>query len=490
MVPEVHHQVIQDVLRSVVDLDAVEAVAPMTGGASGALVYRLRVAARHHVLRVETARDPLRDPHRTYPCMRIAADACVAPPLQVADADAGIVLMDLVHQRPLSEHPAGTVGVLREVGQLIARLQRAPVAPAFLELPALLDVMLGMLETSDVYAPGLLEPIRAGFIEVVAAYPWSRSAPVTSHNDVNPFNVLYDGERLWLIDWELAFRNDPFADVAGAVNNLGDGADVDDAVLAAWAGAEPDPAMAARLTLMRAAERAVLRLHGHEHVHRHGTTADVARRTDTGAVPCRCRRRRTAARLDGGSARPRTHAPRRLRHRRRVGDGRSCRRGHRRRLTMPVTSTTVTPPSSADLPDDLVTVDVAAGRLQVHPKTVLRFIHDGRLRATRIGKAYRIQRRDLDTFAGVQPTANVVRRPAARVMSVVDIEHVDPALGRKFASAVTNAMHSRPEGSGDISAHVDHDTERDQLRIVIHGGPTETANLLGLIAIWSAQLSP
>ena len=149
----------------------------------------------------------------------------------------------------------------------------------------------------------------------------------------------------------------------------------------------------------------------------------------------------------------------------------------------------MTPPATGDLPDDLVTVDVAAARLQVHPKTVLRFIHDGRLRATRIGKAYRIQRGDLDAFAGVRPPDP--SPPAApRVLSVVDIDDVSPALARKFGSAVTNAMHSRPEGSADISAHVDYDTDRAHLRIVIHGEPTETANLLGLVAIWSAQLTP
>ena len=239
-------------LRSVVDVDAIEAVAPMTGGASGALVYRLRIAGCDHVLRIETARDPLRDPHRTYPCMRIAAEAGVAPPLSMADPVAGVVLMDFVDQRPLSEHPGATVGVLREIGQLVARLQRAPLAPPLLDLPALLDVMLGMVESSDVFAAGVLEPIRVGFGDVVASYPWSWSEPVTSHNDINPFNVLYDGSRLWLIDWELAFRNDPLADVAGAVNNLGDSLDVDDVTLAAWAGTDPDPTMTARLTLIRA----------------------------------------------------------------------------------------------------------------------------------------------------------------------------------------------------------------------------------------------
>ena len=35
-----------------------------------------------------------------------------------------------------------------------------------------------------------------------------------SHNDVNPTNLVFDGEKLLLLDWETAGRNDPFYDPA------------------------------------------------------------------------------------------------------------------------------------------------------------------------------------------------------------------------------------------------------------------------------------
>ena len=50
---------------------------------------------------------------------------------------------------------------------------------------------------------------------------------------------------------------------------------------------------------------------------------------------------------------------------------------------------------------ELFTVEQAADRLKLHPKTVLRMIHEGRLKATRLGKAYRISGDDLDAAAGV-----------------------------------------------------------------------------------------
>jgi excisionase family DNA binding protein len=52
----------------------------------------------------------------------------------------------------------------------------------------------------------------------------------------------------------------------------------------------------------------------------------------------------------------------------------------------------------------LYTVEQAAERLKLHPKTVLRMIRDGRLKAARIGKAYRIAGEELDAVAGVVRT--------------------------------------------------------------------------------------
>jgi Ser/Thr protein kinase RdoA (MazF antagonist) len=41
-----------------------------------------------------------------------------------------------------------------------------------------------------------------------------------SHNDVNPGNVLWDGERTWLVDWEVAGLGHPYYDLAAFVSFL------------------------------------------------------------------------------------------------------------------------------------------------------------------------------------------------------------------------------------------------------------------------------
>jgi len=44
------------------------------------------------------------------------------------------------------------------------------------------------------------------------------------------------------------------------------------------------------------------------------------------------------------------------------------------------------------------TVDEVATALRLHPTTVLRWVQDGRLKADRIGKGYRIRPADLEAF--------------------------------------------------------------------------------------------
>jgi excisionase family DNA binding protein len=55
----------------------------------------------------------------------------------------------------------------------------------------------------------------------------------------------------------------------------------------------------------------------------------------------------------------------------------------------------------------LLTVRDVAGQLGVHPETIRRLIHDGRIDAVRIGRVLRVEERSLDGFLSrqrVKPT--------------------------------------------------------------------------------------
>jgi hypothetical protein len=250
-IPEDRRAATLTAIASVADPASVTGISPMTGGASGASTLRIDAGSGAYLLRIEASREGFRKPERTYPCLRAAAEAGIAPAVHHADEAAGVVLMDFVVERPLTAFPGGEPALLRTLGEMVARLQAtAPFPPLMEDFGALVEVMLNLVRDGGLFAPGVLDGHVAGLARVRAEYPHA-GAQVSAHNDINPRNVLFDGERLWLVDWELAFRNEPLADVANIANNFSEVPDVDTLVLEGWLGRSPDDDTRHRLALMR-----------------------------------------------------------------------------------------------------------------------------------------------------------------------------------------------------------------------------------------------
>jgi thiamine kinase-like enzyme len=68
--------------------------------------------------------------------------------------------------------------------------------------------------------------------------------PVLCHNDMLPANLIDDGERLWLLDWEYAGAGHPLFDLAHASTATGLSPDQQRALLEAYPGRLPTAALA------------------------------------------------------------------------------------------------------------------------------------------------------------------------------------------------------------------------------------------------------
>jgi hypothetical protein len=62
---------------------------------------------------------------------------------------------------------------------------------------------------------------------------------------------MFDGERLWLVDWELAFRNDPLVDIAIVTTELAETEELEGVLLEAAFGMVPKRSYRARLKVVR-----------------------------------------------------------------------------------------------------------------------------------------------------------------------------------------------------------------------------------------------
>lgn len=76
---------------------------------------------------------------------------------------------------------------------------------------------------------------------------------IFGHNDLLPANILQDGQRLWLIDYEYAGFSTALFDLAGAASNSGMTHAESDALLHSYFGTSPTPALHQAFAAMKCA---------------------------------------------------------------------------------------------------------------------------------------------------------------------------------------------------------------------------------------------
>lgn len=76
---------------------------------------------------------------------------------------------------------------------------------------------------------------------------------VFGHNDLLPANIIDDGERLWLIDYEYAAFSTAMFDLAGIASNAQFSPDQDCELLATYFGREPEPVLVQSHAAMKCA---------------------------------------------------------------------------------------------------------------------------------------------------------------------------------------------------------------------------------------------
>jgi aminoglycoside phosphotransferase (APT) family kinase protein len=252
--PATNRETVRSALNAAFGSARINAITPITGGASGAFPFRIEIADRRYVVRVEGPASPLRNPHQ-YVSMQIAAKAGIAPRIYYLDEAARVVVTDFIEEQPLSTFPGGPGALAQAMGDILGRVQATPSFPRFVEYPDIVGRLWAWVCQTGLFAPGMLDPHTERLARIREAYVWESANSVSSHNDPVPRNILFDGERLWMIDWESAYRNDPLVDVAITLDSFASSPELESLLLRAWLGRVPDDAFYARLALVRALTR-------------------------------------------------------------------------------------------------------------------------------------------------------------------------------------------------------------------------------------------
>jgi aminoglycoside phosphotransferase (APT) family kinase protein len=237
-------------LREAFGVDAPQSMALLSGGLSGAPVLRITVADRPYVLRLDPPVEGFADPRRWHQCMRIAAEAGVAPPVRYVGAS-GVSIVDFLEPDPppgAAEDPAPRLGL---IGAMLRRLHAAPAFPSLVDYMEGMDAVTAQTRSLGWFSEADLAIPLARYAQVARAYRALAPLPVSGHNDVNPRNLVFSGGRPWLVDWTAAFLSDPYVDLASIASFLARDPASEAVLLAAYFGAPASPAQSARMYLAR-----------------------------------------------------------------------------------------------------------------------------------------------------------------------------------------------------------------------------------------------
>lgn len=225
-----------------------DAFRPLSGGLSGALLFKIRVGGIDYLLRIEPERDALREPHRGYRCLALASEACLAPRVRYADPESGVLITDFIATAdPQAGRCARREPIEVELGQTLRALHSLPEFPPLIDYLDGLAELIGRAARSGVLPKGAF----AAWPALFAVCQGLEAQPVSSHNDLNPGNILDDGRRLWLIDWEAAFRADRYVDLAAIANIYAADQAGEAQLLRTYFGRPADRCEQARLYLFR-----------------------------------------------------------------------------------------------------------------------------------------------------------------------------------------------------------------------------------------------
>ena len=193
----------------------IDRIEPITVGLSGAGVFAITGSRGAFVLRVQPGADAATFAHRLL-ILRRAAEVGVTPAVVHVDEPARATVTVRVPGPPLPAALSDPAQRDRALASLVDRLHAVHA-----------------LDRTGVNDSDPLGHARAAWEQqhTRASFPsWAQSLPAAfdaiagvlagdtrravSHNDVNPMNVIWDGARAWLLDWDVAGIGHPHYDLA------------------------------------------------------------------------------------------------------------------------------------------------------------------------------------------------------------------------------------------------------------------------------------
>lgn len=180
-----------------------------------------------------------------------AARVGIGPEVAAFLPDEDVLVTRYIEGRALRAEELSEPDLLADVAESLKTVHRGPRLRARFSPFRIVDVYRATAEEHGVSAGERYDRAHAlaGKIEAVMVGP--DHAPVLCHDDLLPANLIHDGQRVRIVDWEYAGMGDRFFDLGNLSVNAGLDEGDDEWLLTAYWGEPPTARRFAALRLMR-----------------------------------------------------------------------------------------------------------------------------------------------------------------------------------------------------------------------------------------------
>ena len=212
MIPENKQLAVSRALQQAFNVNTFEHIEQLTKGLSGALVFKITVHGKPYLLRIiNHTRDK---PGYYFDCLQLAANAGLAPRIHYLNIEDRISVTDFIEDK---HFPIGDAKI--KMADLLRDLHALPKFSYRLNFIDASDTFLQKFLALNIVSENKITDLLVSYERMGKVYPRDDEDNLVScHNDVKRDNIIFDGVRPWLVDWEASRLNDRYVDLAAIAN--------------------------------------------------------------------------------------------------------------------------------------------------------------------------------------------------------------------------------------------------------------------------------
>ncbi|MCG8571455.1 MAG: helix-turn-helix domain-containing protein [Spirochaetes bacterium] len=144
--------------------------------------------------------------------------------------------------------------------------------------------------------------------------------------------------------------------------------------------------------------------------------------------------------------------------------------------------------------EKLYSVEEAAQILDLHPKTVQRFIREGGIKGNKIGREWRIPQASLKEFTHAELAENPVTnnsetelKKRIHVSAVIEIDETNSEEASRISNSIIAVLNSKDPDWGKTRYDLIYHPETQKARFILYGTPAFLSQILKMIDTLTQQ---